>query len=181
MTLQRSFLALSLASLMSFAACTKKVSEAPQSAARTTESAPATAATPAAAAAPVDANAKADVELQIGSKGDEIAFDKTELKVKAGQTVKLTFKNNAKSGGVQHNWVLVQPGTETAVANEGMQAGDAGGWVKAGPNVIAHTALARNPGEEVTVTFKAPAAGKYPYICTFPGHAVAMKGTLVVE
>jgi azurin len=38
------------------------------------------------------------------------------------------------------------------------------------------------PGESDTVTFTAPAAGTYDYICTFPGHALAgMHGTLTVK
>ena len=37
-------------------------------------------------------------------------------------------------------------------------------------------------GETVDVSFKAPAAGTYPYICSFPGHlAAGMKGSLVVK
>jgi uncharacterized cupredoxin-like copper-binding protein len=48
-------------------------------------------------------------------------------------------------------------------------------------NVIAATALAGN-GETVEVTFTVPAAGKYQFICTFPGHFIAgMVGTLVVS
>jgi len=36
------------------------------------------------------------------------------------------------------------------------------------------------PGGNAEVTFQAPAAGKYPYICSFPGHYMVMKGTLTV-
>ena len=48
--------------------------------------------------------------------------------------------------------------------------------------IIAHTKLAGG-GETVEVTFTAPAkAGKYDYLCTFPGHfAAGMKGTLTVK
>ena len=60
-------------------------------------------------------------------------------------------------------------------------AGEGGNWVTEGPNVLAHTALAKNPGQEVSVIFKAPAAGNYPYICTFPGHSLVMKGVLKVQ
>jgi azurin len=49
------------------------------------------------------------------------------------------------------------------------------------PDVIAHTGLV-GPGETVEVTFKAPAAGTYTFLCSFPGHfAAGMKGTLVVK
>jgi azurin len=41
--------------------------------------------------------------------------------------------------------------------------------------VIAHTPMAK-PGETTEVTFTAPAAGTYPFICTVPGHYMLMKG-----
>jgi hypothetical protein len=43
------------------------------------------------------------VTLEIGSKGEELAFDKTELKVAAGQTVTIRFKNNS---AVQQQGIL---------------------------------------------------------------------------
>jgi azurin len=48
--------------------------------------------------------------------------------------------------------------------------------------VIAASKLAGN-GETVDLDFTVPKApGKYPYICTFPGHfVVGMKGTLIVK
>ena len=61
-----------------------------------------------------------------------------------------------------------------------IQAGDAAGWVKEGPNVLAHTALIKM-GDHGEAVFTVPAAGKYPFICTFPGHYVTMKGTLIAE
>ena len=47
--------------------------------------------------------------------------------------------------------------------------------------IIAASALA-GAGETVDVEFTAPAAGKYQFICTFPGHFQAgMVGQLIVE
>ncbi|HEY3291667.1 MAG TPA: plastocyanin/azurin family copper-binding protein [Anaerolineae bacterium] len=46
--------------------------------------------------------------------------------------------------------------------------------------MIAFTNLVK-PGDTGTVTFDAPAAGQYPFICTFPGHYVLMKGTLTIK
>ena len=46
--------------------------------------------------------------------------------------------------------------------------------------VIAHTNML-GPGEEETVTFTAPEAGEYDYICTFTGHFALMKGKMKVE
>ena len=47
-------------------------------------------------------------------------------------------------------------------------------------NVLASTPLV-NPGETFELRFTAPATpGRYPYVCTFPGHWRLMQGTLVV-
>ncbi|MDE0837988.1 MAG: plastocyanin/azurin family copper-binding protein [Kiritimatiellae bacterium] len=37
------------------------------------------------------------------------------------------------------------------------------------------------PGEEDVVTFTAPAAGTYNYLCTFPGHYAVMNGVMTVK
>jgi azurin len=95
--------------------------------------------------------------------------------------VTLTLKNNGKSEAMVHNWVLVKAGTEMDVGNAGAAAGEAKNFVPESPNVLAASKLAK-PGKTVTVTFTAPeTAGDYPYICTYPGHYVFMKGVLKVK
>ncbi len=116
--------------------------------------------------------------FKIGPKGEEFKFDKTAFTVKPGEKVTVTFKNTSV---MQHNWVLVAPGTADKVAQEGIAAGATKGWVPAGPNVLAHTKLV-DPKAEDTVEFVAPTQpGDYPFICTFPGHAATMKGILTVK
>ncbi|WP_322814418.1 plastocyanin/azurin family copper-binding protein [Chloroflexus sp.] len=121
------------------------------------------------------------VTIEIGSKGEELAFDKTELTVSAGQTVTIRFKNN--SAVQQHNWILVKGGEAeaAAIANAGLSAGPAANYLPADKsNIIAESPLA-NGNETVEVTFTAPAAGTYLYICTVPGHYPLMQGKLVVN
>jgi azurin len=155
-------------------ACTKK--EAAPEAAPAAQ-APAAEAAP----APVDANAKPDLEITLGTDGDQMAFDKKEFEAKAGSIVKVTFKNNAKAGGLQHNFMVVKPGTEMDVANAAVAAGNDKGWIPQGnPSVLATTKLV-DPQQSDSVVFRAPAAGDYPYICTFPGHAMVMKGVMHVK
>jgi azurin len=170
--------------MVAFSSCTKKES-APESAAPVqATSAANTQATPAPAgsAAPAAAsNATAQAELTIATDGDNLYFDKKEMEAKAGQAVKITFKNNSSAASnMNHNWVLVKPGTEQQVATDSMQAGEAKDWVAEGPNVLGHTKLAK-PGETVSTVITMPAAGDYTYICTFPGHSMTMKGTLHVK
>lgn len=122
---------------------------------------------------------KPEVKLEIGSKGEELLFDKDTLSAPAGSKITLIFKNN--STALEHNWVLIKPGANDQVANDGLAAGEAKGYLKENdPNVIAHTKMLK-AGESDTITFDAPAKGQYPYICTFPGHHVLMKGTLTIE
>ena len=119
------------------------------------------------------------VSLRIGTKGDEMAFNKTKLSAPAGASIKLIFKNDSKT--LQHNFVLAKPGTAEEVANAGLTAGAEKSYVAESPNVIAHTKLL-NSGQSETLTFVAPSEpGDYPYICTFPGHSATMKGVLGVK
>lgn len=121
------------------------------------------------------------VTIEIGSKGEELAFDKTELTVSAGQTVTIRFKNN--SAVQQHNWILVKGGEAeaAAIANAGLSAGPAANYLPADKsNIIAESPLA-NGNETVEVTFTAPAAGTYLFICTVPGHYPLMQGKLVIN
>jgi len=119
-------------------------------------------------------------ELQIGTVGDSMAYDTSSFTVKAGQTVHLVLTNHAHSQAMKHNWVLVKPGTEAAVATAGMKVGEAGNYVPvADADVLANTPLSQ-PGGQAEVTFTAPAAGTYTYICTFPGHYQTMHGTFTV-
>jgi azurin len=120
-------------------------------------------------------------ELNLETVGDTMAYNTTTLEAKAGSTVKLTLKNNATSPAMQHDFVLVKPGSEQEVSLAGITAGAAKDFIPENANILAHTKLTK-PGESDTVTFTAPAtAGDYPYICTFPGHYPMMKGVLKVN
>jgi azurin len=119
--------------------------------------------------------------IDIGSAGENLAFDKTTLTATAGQQMTVNFKNNSASQ--QHNWVLVSGGDDvaSAVANAGLTAGPEANYLPADKaQVVASTPLA-NGGETTTASFTAPAAGTYQFICTVPGHYPLMKGTLTVQ
>jgi len=120
-------------------------------------------------------------EVTLESVGDTMAYNVTSFTVKAGQKVHVLVKSNGSSPAtMSHNFVLVKPGTEEAVATAGVAAGEASSYVKQGDaNVIAFTGLAK-PQQMAEVTFTAPAKGAYPYICTFPGHWQTMKGVMTV-
>ena len=118
------------------------------------------------------------VELHVTAQATTMAFDPTTLTVPAGATVHLTLENK-KPGALPHNWALVMPGTEAKLAADGLAMGEAASYIAKGPDLLAYTELVK-PGTTGEVTFKAPPPGKYPYICTFPGHYMVMKGVLTV-
>jgi azurin len=155
------------------AGCTKK-EEAASPAAPAAQTAPA-------APAPASVSGKVDQEVSVGTDGDNLYFDKKEITIKAGTTVRVTFKNNAsQASGLSHNFVVTKPGTKDQVANDSMQAGEEKNWVAEGPSVVAHTRLVK-PGATESITFTAPPAGEYNYLCTYPGHGSTMSGVLKVQ
>lgn len=135
--------------------------------------------------APVAEVKKADVEVTIEGN-DTMQFDKKEFTVKEGQTVALTFKNVGKlpKAAMGHNVVILKTGTVVPTFAMDCMANAQTTGLPNKPElkeqVVAATKIL-GPGEEETVTFTAPAAGKYDYICTFTGHFGVMKGVMTVE
>jgi len=129
---------------------------------------------------------RADDAKQVQIKvSDTMKFDVTGIDATAGQkiTVTLTDAGTLPKATMAHNFVLLKAGTDVAAfASAGLTHAD-NGYIapELADKVIAATKLL-GPGESDTVTFVAPAAGTYDYLCTFPGHALAgMRGTLTVK
>lgn len=118
--------------------------------------------------------------LAIGAKGDELAFDKDALTATAGASTTVTFTNSSTVNN--HNWVLVNGGDEVAAqVDEASAEASNPGYDTSGPNVVEATKTLA-PGGNEAVTFTAPAAGSYVFLCTVPGHyAAGMHGTLTVQ
>jgi plastocyanin len=126
-------------------------------------------------------NAGAGGALTIGSAGENLAYEPATLTATAGQEVTVTFTNN--STAQQHNWVLANGGDDVAamVDEEAVNAGPPDYLPADRANIIAATKMLQ-PGGTETVTFTAPAAGTYVFLCTYPAHyAGGMKGTLTVQ
>ena len=117
------------------------------------------------------------VTLDISVNGDALEFNESRFTVSAGFEVALTFDN--VSTALQHNWVLVPDGAKDEVATRGT-AHPTSDWVQPDdPDVIANTKLLA-PGTTGSITFAAPPAGTYQFVCTFPGHNSTMFGTFEV-
>jgi azurin len=121
-----------------------------------------------------------DLELSIATDGDLLAFKPTELACPTGAYVRLTLFHSGKYIRQEHDWVLTLPGASAAVAKAGLQAGESAGYLRRGDRrVLAATPLC-GKGEHVSVEFIAPSPGAYPFICSYPGHDVFMRGVLNV-
>ena len=114
---------------------------------------------------------------------ERLLYDRTKFEGKAGQPVKLIFTN---PDATQHNLVIVEPGALEEVGMAGNEmAKDPGGFAKGfipeSPKILHHSKLLEPDTGEI-MRFTAPEKpGTYPYLCTFPGHWIVMKGVMVVK
>jgi putative heme-binding domain-containing protein len=112
-----------------------------------------------------------------------LTFNTPEFEVVAKEKIALKFQN---PDVVPHNWVLVKPGTLRTVgemANALIADPEAyfRQYIPESPDVIVFTDII-SPGEQQVIYFEAPATpGRYPYLCTFPGHWMVMNGVMVVK
>ena len=122
--------------------------------------------------------------VEIALAGDDaMKYDKSEIKVKAGQKVKLTLTHTGKMELkiMGHNFVLLKAGTDVAAfATKAIAAAD-NDYIPAGTDAVIVSTKTVGGGESTTVTFDAPAKGTYDFICSFPGHYAMMKGKFIVE
>jgi azurin len=114
--------------------------------------------------------------------GSNLSYAVRELRVRAGEPIALTLFNPDVA---PHNWALVKPGTLEQVgdlANRLISDPDAPlrHYIPETNDVLAYTDVVF-PRERCTVYFHAPARpGRYPYLCTFPGHWKVMNGEMIV-
>jgi len=126
-------------------------------------------------------------QFKISCLPEVMKFDRTQIAVKTGQPVKIVFTN---PDATDHNLVIVKPG---ALAEVGMAANEMARDPKHAKSdfipeskrgLILHASKMIGPTRKSKVhvfRFAAPTKpGVYPYVCTFPGHWVVMKGVMVV-
>jgi len=128
---------------------------------------------------PADWTAGADKNIIIMTKPG-LKFDQDVITVTAGSKVRLTFRNN---DDMLHNMVITKPGAANKVGELAVKMGLKGERLSFIPNssdVLFNTILL-HPKEKDTIYFTAPdKPGDYPYICTYPGHYLVMRGILKV-
>lgn len=111
----------------------------------------------------------------------QMRYDVSELTIAPGAQVKIIFEN---PDDMPHNMVFFEPGTDiVAVSNKQMEKPEEAlkrNWLPEDPRMWLHSKLL-NPKETEEIVFKAPEKpGIYPFVCTFPGHAVTMQGRLKI-
>ena len=112
-----------------------------------------------------------------------LRYDRIEIPAKAGEKLGITLKN---ADAMPHNWVLVKPDAYKAVGEASFKmlsdpAAAEKNYVPDLPSVIADIPLVQ-PGKSLKRVIQVPKKpGRYPFLCTFPGHWQAMKGVLIVE
>ena len=125
--------------------------------------------------------AQEPVKITLKTLTAQMRFDLADLTVSPGAKVQLTFEN---PDDMPHNVVFCTPGTdvEQLVLKmlEKPEEAMKNSFLPDDPKVWLKSRLL-NPHEKQVIEFTAPEkAGAYPYVCTFPGHAASMRGTLRV-
>jgi azurin len=117
--------------------------------------------------------------------GDDMKYSLTEIPAKPGETlrIRLMSKGTLPKVAMAHNVVVLKPGSKQLDFVNAAAMARATDFIptEMKAQVLAASTLA-GPGETVEVTVKIPAAGTYPFVCTFPGHfAAGMRGTIVAK
>lgn len=114
---------------------------------------------------------------------DQMQFSTKEIKVKAGQKVKLTLRHigTLDKNIMGHNFVILKPGVDMAgFATKASTEKENDYIPKDTQDVIVHTKLIGG-GETTSIEFDAPPAGTYTFMCSFPAHFAMMNGEFIVE
>ena len=191
---------LAAACALTLAACGDKSANTADTAAPATPAATSEPA-PEVAPAPAEAPAPAPVATAPGSDKppavvsdcateiegtDAMQFNVGSITVPASCTkFTITLKHTGQMPvtAMGHNLVIAKAADMQGVTADGIGAGAAAGYLKAGDaRVIAHTELIGG-GQTTTVTFPVASLqgdGPYEFFCSFPGHSSAMKGSIAV-
>lgn len=118
--------------------------------------------------------------------GDSIAYSVDSISVPSScesVTINLDHTGSLPKAAMGHNWVLVPADAVQAIGMDGMSAGLESGYLPDDDRIVAATDLIGG-GESTSVTFALADlddSTDYAYVCTFPGHWSAMRGSFSVE
>ena len=125
-----------------------------------------------------------DYEIVIETLRGRMKYDLETFRVAPGSKVKLTLVNR---DDMPHNIVVCRPLGPDVGMEVARKAWDLGGagmakhYLPEHPAVLFPTTLVA-PRASSDFYFEAPEnVGRYPYVCTLPGHVFYMKGVMLVE
>jgi azurin len=128
-------------------------------------------------------NVESNVVNIVLTANDMMQYNTKEIKVKAGQRVRLTLRHIGKLDVniMGHNFVLLKQGTDLVAFATAAATQKDNKYIPVGTeNVIAHTDMIGG-GQVATIEFEAPEVGTYEFLCSFPAHYAMMRGQFIVE
>ncbi|MBG84486.1 MAG: hypothetical protein CMJ40_08075 [Phycisphaerae bacterium] len=122
-------------------------------------------------------------EIELETIPDRMIYDKKKIQVSAGEPVRLRLANK---DSMPHNLLICRPGSmrRVGIAADNMGTGPDAVKLNYVPDMkeILHVMAMVEPGEVDELLFMAPERpGRYPYVCTFPGHWPMMNGVMTVR
>ena len=116
----------------------------------------------------------------LGNTMMDMKYSLKNISVKAGSWVRINLVNKGLDPAMIHNILIVNYNKRSEVATAAIEAGPNLDYIPKSKDVIAGSKQA-NPGETVTLEFKAPAKGNYEFFCSYPGHSSKMRGYFFVK
>ncbi|MDR1076630.1 MAG: azurin [Xanthomonadaceae bacterium] len=118
---------------------------------------------------------------------DQMRFNLSSITVPSSCqqfTINLKHVGTMAKTVMGHNVIVAKTSDMRGIETDGIRAGLAADYVKAGDTrVVVHSRVIGG-GETASVTFpvaKITSGGPYSFFCSFPGHAALMKGTITVQ
>ena len=126
---------------------------------------------------------EADIKFTLNTVNQQMAYDKKILYATAGQKVEIVLNNKDQ---MPHNLVVLKAGsldTFGKVVDEFLKDPEAAkmDYVPNSRYVLGASKML-DPGVSESIIFKLPdTPGRYPFVCTFPGHWRLMQGVIIVN
>ena len=116
----------------------------------------------------------------LGNTMMDMQYSLKNISVNAGSWVRINLINKGLDPAMIHNILIVNYNKRSEVATAAIEAGPELDYIPKNKDVIAGSKQA-NPGETVTLEFKAPSKGNYEFFCSYPGHSSKMRGYFFVK
>ena len=116
----------------------------------------------------------------LGNTMMDMKYSLKNISVNAGSWVRINLVNKGLDPAMIHNILIVNYNKRAEVATAAIEVGPELDYIPKSKEVIAGSKQA-NPGETVTLEFKAPSKGNYEFFCSYPGHSSKMRGYFFVK